>query len=116
MVLHYNGGNLRAALPAPMPMPSSRPKVVLDEQSFQDMLAAAFTIQEHNQQRQRESRPSSRACGQCGADTEGDALLCPRCTAQPRPGEELQRKWASLWLMSQEQNLQPEDFSSAGSE
>ena len=95
-------------------MPSSRPKLMLDEQSFQDMLAAAFTIQEHNTRRKKDAPPPARACGQCGtplSDPDG-APLCARCTEQsatePRPGEELQRKWASLWLMSQEQALWPE--------
>jgi hypothetical protein len=97
-------------------MSSSRPKLMLDEQSFQDMLAAAFTIQEHNTRRKKDAPPPARACGQCGAplpDNDIDnAPLCARCTersaAEPRPGEELQRKWASLWLMSQEQGLWPE--------
>jgi hypothetical protein len=94
-------------------MPSSRPKVTLDEQSFQDMLAAAFTIQEHNAQRMRSLQPPARVCGQCGAPVNDDAALCGRCAEEPRPGEELQRKWASLWLMSQEQSLQPESLTSA---
>jgi len=94
-------------------MRSSRPKVTLDEQSFQDMLAAAFTIQEHNAQRKRSLQPPARVCGQCGAPVNDDAALCGRCAEEPRPGEELQRKWASLWLMSQEQSLQPESLASA---
>ena len=99
-------------------MSSSRPKLMLDEQSFQDMLSAAFTIQEHNTRRQKDA--PARACEQCGAplpdNHTDDASLCARCTerttersvAEPRPGEELQRKWASLWLMSQEQSLWPD--------
>ena len=90
-------------------MSSSRPKLTLDEQSFQDMLAAAFTIQEHNARRRKEARPPARACRQCGISLENDGPLCERCSAQEaRPGEELQRKWASLWMMSQEQGLWPD--------
>jgi hypothetical protein len=86
-------------------MSSSRPKMMLDEQSFQDMLAAAFTIQEHNAQRKRRLHPEP-IC-QCGAPLKDGAVLCQQCTggAGSRPGEELQRKWASLWMMSQEQGL-----------
>src|SRR5882672_6314051 len=89
-------------------MSSSRPKLKLDEQSFQDMLAAAFTIQEHNATRKRALSPEH-VCGQCGAPVnKEDALLCGRCAGEElRPGEQLQRKWASLWLMSQE-GLSPE--------
>ena len=86
-------------------MSSSRPKLTLDEQSFQDMLAAAFTIQEHNAKRKR-ALPPEHVCGQCGAAVKEGELLCGRCTAaELRPGEQLQRKWASLWLMSQEQGF-----------
>lgn len=89
-------------------MSSSRPKLKLDEQSFQDMLAAAFTIQEHNAKRKRAVQPQH-ACGKCGAPVKEGELLCTRCTGEElRPGEQMQRKWASLWLMSQEQSLWPE--------
>src|SRR5258708_21253024 len=95
-------------------MSSSRPKVMLDEQSFQGLLAAAFTIQEHNAQRKKNLPPPERSGGQCGAPVADDAALCQRCAGPPRQGEELQRKWASLWLMSQEQGLGPENFSTVG--
>ena len=98
------------------PMPARRPKLMLDEQSFQDMLAAAFTIQEHNAQRQKSVRPAARTCGQCGGPTEDDAPICRHCAEGPRPGEELQRKWASLWLMSQEQSMRQEGLSGADTE
>lgn len=94
-------------------MSSSRPKLKLDEQSFQDMLAAAFTIQEHNAKR-KSALPPEHVCGQCGVPVKEGELLCGRCAGEePRPGEQLQRKWASLWLMSQEQGLWPE-HSTAG--
>jgi len=97
-------------------MSSSRPKLKLDEQSFQDMLAAAFTIQEHNAKRKR-ALPPEQVCGQCGVPVKEDELLCGRCAGEGlRPGEQLQRKWASLWLMSQEQGLWPERSSAAKTE
>jgi hypothetical protein len=38
----------------------------------------------------------------------GDINACPACGAEKlRPGEKLQRTWASMWLMSQEQGLWP---------
>jgi hypothetical protein len=93
----------------PTPMSTIRPKLTLDEQSFQDMLAAAFTIQEHNTRRRKEAQPPARECKKCGSPVENEGPLCARCsTPEPRPGEELQRKWASLWLMSQEQGLWPD--------
>lgn len=93
-------------------MPTNRPKLMLDEQAFQDMLAAAFTIQEHNAQRKKKAAEQN-ACRLCGAAVQEAGALCPKCADVPRQGEELQRKWASLWLMSQEQGLGPESFSSA---
>src|SRR5438128_1601170 len=81
-------------------MSTSRPKLTLDEQSFQDMLAAAFTIQEHNAKRKR-VQPPGHVCGQCGAPVKENERLCIQCAVEPRPGEQLQRKWASMWMMSQ---------------
>ena len=86
-------------------MSSSRPKLKLDEQSFQDMLAAAFTIQEHNAKRKQTLQPQH-LCGRCGAPVQEGEPLCRRCAGEElRPGEQMQRKWASLWLMSQELGL-----------
>jgi hypothetical protein len=86
-------------------MSSSRPKVKLDEQSFQNMLAAAFTIQEHNAKRKRAAQPQP-VCGMCGAPVKEGELLCGPCAGTEfRPGEQMQRKWASLWLMNQEPGL-----------
>ena len=101
-------------------MPSNRPNLTLDEQSFQELLSAAFTIQEHNdhlrqvQPAQAESEAHSEpeaqsVCQHCGAPKRADASLCPNCGQDEfRPGERMQRKWASMWLMSQEQVLWPE--------
>jgi ribosomal protein L40E len=102
-------------------MPSNRPNLTLDEQSFQSLLSAAFTIQEHNerlrQARQTQPEPeahlepetnrepeANRVCPHCGAPKPADASRCARCGLDElRPGERLQRNWASMWLMSQEQ-------------
>ena len=89
-------------LPSYEPMSASRPKLMLDEQSFQDMLAAAYTIQEHNTKRRQSLRPEPR-CGRCGAEVQEGESLCQSCSAEQfRPGEKLQQKWASMWMKSQE--------------
>jgi ribosomal protein L40E len=106
-------------------MPSSRPNLKrphleLDEQSFQSLLSAAFTIQEHNDQlkkaqpamapaeAQREPEENS-VCPHCGAVKPAAVSRCQNCSLEQfRPGERLQRNWASMWLMSQEQGLWPE--------
>ncbi|HLX86054.1 MAG TPA: hypothetical protein VKR59_19295 [Terriglobales bacterium] len=98
----------------------------MDEQSFQGLLSAAFIIQEHNDRRKREQVETEResgiepfgleaasetvspqVCSSCGSPkTDGDGALCATCAAEPlRPGERLQRNWASMWLMSQGQSL-----------
>jgi hypothetical protein len=112
-------------------MPSNRPNLTLDQQFFQELLSAAYTIQQHNDQLDKsenqnelqtqdqpdpmteasstasESQPTN-VCPQCGAKlTEG--APCEHCSQeQLRPGERMQRKWASMWLMSQQQGLWPE--------
>ena len=88
---------------------------MLDEQAFQDMLAAAFTIQEHNAQRKKKAA-EKHVCVRCGAAGQEAGALCPKCAEVPRQGEELQRKWASLWLMSQGQGLGVESFSAVHGE
>lgn len=104
--MHYN--KAACGLPSFLPMPSSRPKLKLDEQSFQGMLAAAFTIQEHNAKRTGAGQPEH-VCRKCSVPVKEGELLCGRCTGEElRPGEQLQRKWASLWLMGQKQGLWPE--------
>jgi hypothetical protein len=104
-------------------MSSDRAKLVLDEQSFQGLLAAAFTIQEHNARmnsaepssppadvpRQKEAAPpeaqsAPSTCNQCGTPLPAANASCPNCAVPSfRQGERLQRNWASLWQMSQEQ-------------
>src|SRR5512141_1461416 len=74
-------------------MPSSRPNLTLDERSFQGLLSAAFIIQEHNDRQKRARQAQAEAKGE---STGADDL---------RPGERLQRNWASMWLMSQERGL-----------
>ena len=101
-------------------MPSNRPNLTLDEQSFQGLLSAAFIIQEHNdrlkQARPTQAEPEARrepdansVCPHCGALKPADGSRCESCGLDElRPGERLQRNWASMWLMSQEQGLWPE--------
>jgi hypothetical protein len=95
-------------------MPSNRPNLTLDEQSFQGLLSAAFTIQEHNERRklarQTQAEPEAdRLCQHCGAPMAADISRCESCGLDEfRPGERMQRNWASMWLMSQEQGSWPE--------
>jgi ribosomal protein L40E len=95
-------------------MLSNRPNLILDEQSFQDLLSAAFTIQAHNDQvkQSRLTQPEPEAggvCRHCGAPTPTEGSQCESCGHDEfRPGERLQRNWASMWLMSQEHGLWPE--------
>src|SRR5258708_36827623 len=95
-------------------MASNRPNLTLDEQSFEGLLSAAFTIQEHNDRRkqvhptQMEPEPSS-ICPHCGTRRFSVGSRCANCGLDElRPGERLQRNWASMWLMSQEQRLWPD--------
>ncbi len=109
----------------PTAMSLTRPKLeqshpTLDEQSFQGLLSAAFTIQEHNDQvkkaqpapvqwEARDETETNRVCLHCGASKPAEESLCPNCGPdQFRPGERLQHNWASMWLMSQERGLWPE--------
>jgi ribosomal protein L40E len=128
--LHYNGESLDCFSPADT-MPSTqpnltRPHLTLDEKSFQGLLSAAFTIQEHNDQMNRArptpARPEARrepeatsVCPHCGARKLAEESSCQKCSLdQSRPGERLQRNWASMWLMSQEQGLWPERSTEVG--
>jgi hypothetical protein len=115
-------------------MTSDRAKLLLDEQSFQGLLAAAFTIQEHNDRKRSTSQDqfhsdpvreteapgpaqllelesplelkSAPTCSQCGSPLSTEGSACSACsTASLRPGERLQRNWASMWLMSQDQHF-----------
>jgi ribosomal protein L40E len=100
-------------------MSPNRPNLILDERSFEGLLSAAFTIQEHNdhikQARQMkasdESRhlPSNIVCRHCGAVKTSAGSHCQSCGLEEfRPGERLQRNWASMWLRSQYQVQGPE--------
>ncbi len=108
-------------------MASDRDKLTLDEQSFEGLLAAAFTIQQHNERMNAagvpalastqknesadlgpaatpEAKPDVLICGGCGAALPSAGATCLKCgRTNFRPGERLQRNWASLWQMSQEQ-------------
>ena len=141
--LHYNSWSLDRFSPSAI-MLSTRPNQTrstptLDEQSFQGLLAAAFTIQEHNDQVRNEqiknvqlkkARQSpeqlallpelspepeaSSVCPHCGAPKPDEESRCQSCNLEPfRPGERLQRNWASMWMKSQEQGSwleRPPDF------
>jgi ribosomal protein L40E len=119
-------------------MSSDRPNLTLDEQSFQGLLSAAFIIQQHNDRRKLAREPQAEPEAHIDSDTKVDSeanvdletsidpdvsIVCPHCGAlkstegspcercgldELRPGERLQRNWASMWLMSQEQSLWPE--------
>ena len=55
------------------------------------------------------AREVATVCRGCGALKPPAASPCPKCGLdQFRPGERLQRNWASMWLMSQQQGLWPE--------
>jgi hypothetical protein len=129
-------------------MPSTRSKLILDEESFQGLLAAAFTIQQYNgreggidaalsaelnatlgaSRRAAKDIASSaepidgetseidsdspaaisvELCPQCGEALAAKGIPCRACDAEIfRPGERLQRNWATMWSMSQEQHPQ----------
>jgi hypothetical protein len=113
-------------------MSSDRPNLTLDEQSFQGLLSAAFIIQQHNDRRKLAREAQVEPEGKVDPQTNGDreakvdpetSVVCPHCGAlkpaegspcesccldEFRPGERLQRNWASMWLRSQEQSLWPE--------
>jgi ribosomal protein L40E len=116
-------------------MPSNRHNLILDEQAFQGLLSAAFIVQEYNdrlskdrlngdrlngarmkQARQQQAEPEAHpapespiVCRHCGAEKPAEESRCESCGWEEfRPGERLQRNWASMWLMSQEQDLWPE--------
>jgi ribosomal protein L40E len=99
-------------------MASNRSNLALDEQSFQGLLAAAFTIQEHNDRANAGldfpgetgsalPKPEPpKLCNKCGAQLPSADASCPTChDGGLRPGERLQRNWASMWLMSQDLNV-----------
>ncbi len=101
-------------------MSTIRPRLKLDEQSFQGLLAAAFTIQEHNDKKRTVGEASEPVtavrkvleslCPQCAAPLPKGETRCPQCGSDEfRPGERMQRRYASLWEMSQEQAVRHTD-------
>ena len=99
-------------------MPATRSKLILDEQAFQGLLAAAFTVQQHNDRQKASSssapsaeKPRSSAdpaehCTHCGAPLPAETASCSFCAGEGlRPGERLQRTWASMWQLSQEHGV-----------
>src|SRR5260370_41196694 len=106
-------------------MPLNWHTLKFDEQFFQSVLSAAFTIQEHNDRgklagqtpaRQTQADPKAlpetgadRLCEHCGAVMPADALRCGSCGPEEFcPGERMQPNWASMWLMNQEPSLSPQ--------
>ncbi len=99
-------------------MPSARSKLKLDEQSFEELLAAAYTVQQHNATLKRTSGTSA-FCRQCGVSLREGERLCRRCAVageEFRPGERMQRNWASLWQMGQQRGSWPERPAARGDE
>lgn len=99
-------------------MSSTRSKLKLDEQSFEELLAAAYTVQQHGATLKRATGTPT-VCRQCGASVREDEPLCRLCAAAAedfRPGERMQQKWASLWQMGQQQGRWPELPPVAGDE
>jgi len=100
-------------------MSSVRPKLQLDEQSFQGLLAAAFTIQEHADLLKHvkgavskaapEPDTAIRLCPRCAAPFTAGESRCSKCSPEElRPGERMQRRFASLWEMTQEHSVRQE--------
>jgi hypothetical protein len=117
--LHYNGYSPKYYPPLTL-MPLTRPKLQLDEQSFQGLLAAAFTIQEHADILRQVTQVSPKVdpkleveapklCPHCAAPLNNDQSRCAQCGLEEfRPGERMQRRFASLWEMSQEHGVRQE--------
>jgi hypothetical protein len=89
-------------------MSSNRSKLPLDEQSFQALLAAAYTIQQHadllkpvtQTSRKTIAEPeanASRLCRHCGAAIKEDHPRCARCgEGESSPEERMQNTFLSL--------------------
>jgi ribosomal protein L40E len=101
-------------------MSTTRPKLQLDEQSFQGLIAAAYTIQEHAdllkqvtkvgcKVAQKPEVEAPQVCRHCAAPLKEDESRCGQCGWEEfRPGERMQRNFASLWEMSQENGARQE--------
>ena len=155
--MHYNKGRFGQSVNLPRDdmsaiQPNPQPSdLTLDEQSFESLLSAAFTIQEHNKRRKDAGQEQTKAslelvskeqttkeivpkeaaqveppptekvsqdapaelpvsvCPHCGSPKSDESAHCDHCgLGEFRPGERLQRNWASMWLKSQAQGLWPE--------
>ena len=124
LYLLYNRCCPACCLPLPFSMSSTRPRLKLDEQSFESLLAAAFTIQEHNDKKRTQGggpeavrdlrKVLETLCPHCAAPLPEGESRCPQCGSDEyRPGERMQRKYASLWEMSQEQAIRQADQTDA---
>jgi ribosomal protein L40E len=102
---HYNIVSLLSF--ASPTMSVQHPNLTLDERAFEGLLSAAFTIQEHNDRQKRahgtDASIAINVCPHCGAQKPSNASPCGVCGLDEfRPGERLQRNWASMWLHSQD--------------
>jgi hypothetical protein len=109
-------------------MSSTRPKLQLDEQSFQGLLAAAYTIQEHadllkqvtkvgRKVAQEPDAEAASVCRHCASPLKADESRCGQCGwEESRPGERMQRTFASRWEMSQEKAPRQEHLPEASEE
>lgn len=93
-------------------MAVQHPNLTLDERAFEGLLSAAFTIQEHNDRQKRahgsDASTAIHVCPHCGAQKPSNASPCRVCGLDEfRPGERLQRNWASMWLHSQDHSSEP---------
>jgi hypothetical protein len=131
--VHYNDPELSGfdTFPA-LPMATNRPTLKLDAKSFQDLLAAAFTIQEHNAKVRTATvatkpeamvvskpervvainrdtvspvRPTGqRVCPQCATPLKEGQSQCDECGRDEyRPGNGKVPKFDPIWEMSPEQ-------------
>jgi len=83
--LGYNG---RVRCVSPAVMPSNRPKLTLNEQAFEDLLAAAHTVQEHNDWLKRVQPTGTQAQVPSEARAEaGASSFCQHCGTL-KPSEE----------------------------
>jgi ribosomal protein L40E len=102
---HYNIVSLLSLVSPKMSV--QHPNLTLDERTFEGLLSAAFTIQEHNDRQKRahesDASPAINVCPHCGAQKPSNASPCGVCGLDKfRPGERLQRNWASMWLHRQD--------------
>ena len=109
---------------------------VIDETAFQQLLSAAFVMQEHNGRLKKapqpakptmtaspvvpakgavieplplpETKPATSTCQECGSTLARNEFFCDTCGAPvERPNNTTQKNWASLWEMHQASQSEP---------